>query len=170
MNDQGITIVTLPRDAGGHARPARMVVPLVMRGFLLVALAACGGAHRHGPNRADDPSRLYVEVFADRDALRHGAMVALQRIRYVTTTNHNGDLELQIEAPQLDSNGSQTVCRVKVLALRLPEHDLLAIADASGRASGTGDMAAEQCLATTTQTLVRGKVRTLLDRRLRDKR
>lgn len=141
-----------------------------MRALLLVGLAACGGAHRHGPNRADDPSRLYVEVFADRDPLRHGAMVALQKIRYVTTTNHNGDLELQVEAPQLETSGNQTVCRVKILALRLPEHDLLAVADAGGRASGTGDMAADQCLATTTQTLVRGKVRALLDRRLRDKR
>lgn len=144
-----------------------------MRALLLLALAlaACGGgAHRHGPNRADDPSRLYVEVFADHDALKHGASTALTKVRYVVLTNHNGDLELQIEAPQLDTSGNQTVCRVKILALRLPEHDLLAIADASGRASGTGDLAADQCLQVTTQTLVRGKVRALLDRRLRDKR
>lgn len=97
-------------------------------------------------------------------------MVALQRIAYVVSTNHNGDLELQVEAPQLDESRGQTVCRVKILALRLPQHDLLAIADATGRASGVGAMAAEQCLATTTQTLVQGKVRALLDRRLRDKR
>lgn len=137
--------------------------------FVAVGLAACGG-HRHGPNRADDPSRLYVEVFANRDPLRHGAMVALQKIRYVVATNHNGDLELQVEAPLVESSGNQTVCRVKILALRLPQHDLLAVADAGGRARGIGGAAAEQCLAATTQTLVRGKVRTLLDRRLRDKR
>ncbi len=136
----------------------------------VAAFAACGGAHRHGPNRADDPSSLYVEVFADRDVLRHAAMVALQKVRYVTTTNHNGDLELQLEAPQLDTSRGQTTCRVKVLALRLPQHDLLAVADAGGRASGTSDAAADQCLSVTTQTLVRGKVRALLDRRLRDKR
>lgn len=141
-----------------------------MRRLLLsVGLAACG-AHHHGPNRADDPRHLYVEVFADRDALRHGAMVALQKVRYVVTTNHNGDLELQVEAPQLESSHGRTVCRVKILALRLPQHDLLAVADAGGRASGTGDNAEDFCLEATTQTLVRGKVRALLDRRLRDKR
>jgi hypothetical protein len=137
--------------------------------LLVVGLAACGG-HRHGPNRADDRSRLYVEVFADDDSARHGAMVALQKIRYVTTTNHNGDLELKVETAQLDTERGQTICRVKILALRLPQHDLLAIADAGGRASGTSGSAADQCLSQTTQTLVRGRVRALLDRRLRDKR
>ena len=120
-----------------------MRVPLVA-----IALAACGG-HRHGPNRADDPRHLYVEVFADRDALRHGAMVALQRVPYVVSTNHNGDLELAVEA-QLDESRGQTSCRVKILALRLPQHDLLAIADATGRANGTGSLAADNCHATTT--------------------
>jgi hypothetical protein len=147
-------------------RRARFTLGLLL---MLPLVAACGG-HHHGPNRADDRRYLYVEVFADHDALHHGAMIALQRIHYVVTANHNGDLELQVEAPQLDSARGQTICRVKILALRLPQHDLLAVADASGRATGTGRTAEQQCLATTTQTLVRGKVRALLDRRLRDKR
>lgn len=137
--------------------------------MLIVCLAACGG-HRHGPNRADDPSRLYVEVFADRDSLRHGAHVALQKIRYVVSTNHNGDVELEVEVSSLDTSRGQTLCSVKILVLRLPQHDLLGIADASGRANGTSGGAEDNCLAGTTQTLVRSKVRVLLDRMLRAKR
>ena len=143
----------------------RLLIIVGIAGF-----AACGGGHHHGPNRADDPSRLYVEVFADRDVLRHTAMVVLQRVRYVTTTNHNGDLELQIEVPQLDTHRGKTTCRVKILALRLPQHDLLAVADAGGRTNGSSDVDRDHCLSVTTETLVRGKVRALLDRRLRDKR
>ena len=136
---------------------------------LIVCLAGCGG-HRHGPNRADDPSRLYVEVFGDNDALSHGTHVALQKIRYVVATNHNGDIELKVEESRLDDSSGQTYCSVKILVLRLPQHDLLGIADANGRARGTGRSAEENCLATTAQTLVRGKVRVLLDRMLRAKR
>src|SRR5688572_2505088 len=107
-----------------------------------MGIAACGG-HRHGPNRADDRSRLYVDVFADDDSARHGAMVALQKIRYVTSTDHDGDHELKVETVQLDTERGQTICRVKMLALRLPPHDLRVIADAGGRASGTGAAAAD---------------------------
>ena len=136
---------------------------------LIVCLAACGG-HRHGPNRADDPSRLYVEVFADNNALDYGTQLALQRIRYVVPTNHNGDVELKVEKVRVDNSFGQTVCSVKILALRLPQHDLLGIADASGRTRERGRSGADNCLTTTAQALVRGKVRVLLDRMLRAKR
>lgn len=139
----------------------------VRRAGFLVVLAACG-AHHHGPNRADDPSHLYVEVCAEGShggALRDGAHAGLAGLRDVVPTTHNGDVELSVEVSQLDDTGRGKACSVKILVLRLPQHDLLGIADASGRGPRADD-----CLAGVTTTLVRSKVRGLLQRRLRDKR
>ena len=135
---------------------------------LILLLAGCG--HRHGPARTDDPHHLYVEVDADRSALDDGAARGLATISFVRPTSHNGDVELQVETSRLDDASGVTVCSVKILALRLPQHDLLGIADASGRARGTGGQARDDCLENVTATLVRGKVRTLLQQQLRSKR
>ena len=134
-----------------------------------VALAACGG-HHHGPARTDDLRHLYVEIDADRGALRDGADRGLAGISFVRPTSHNGDVELQLEASRLDDAGNVTICSVKILALRLPSHDLLGIADGSGRARGTGGVARDDCLAGVAATLVRSKVRVLLQRQLQAKR
>lgn len=139
----------------------------VRRAVFLVLLAACG-AHHHGPNRADDPSHLYVEVYADGShggALRDGAHEGLAGIGFVVPTTHNGDVELSVEVSHLDDAGRGKACGVKILVLRLPQHDLLGIADASGRGPH-----ADACLGGVTTTLVRSRVRGLLQRRLRDKR
>jgi hypothetical protein len=135
---------------------------------VLFIVAACG--HHHGPARTDDPHHLYVEVDADRGALREGADAALARMSFVTPANHNGDVELQIEVSRLDDANDTTMCSVKILVLRLPQHDRMGIADASARARGTGGSARDACLSQATTSLVRGKVRTLLHRRLGEKR
>ena len=143
-----------------------------MRAVVIVLLVACGG-HHHGPARTDDPHHLYVEVAAEGshdDALRDGASRGMETVSFVRPTNHNGDLELQVEVSKLDAVGSTTVCSVQILALRLPQHDLLGIADGSGRVRGTGGQARDDCVAGVTATLVRGKVRVLLQRHLAAKR
>jgi hypothetical protein len=143
--------------------------PIVRIAALAVLIAACGG-HRHGPNRSDDPHHLYVEIDADRGALRDGADAGLAKMSFVTPADHNGDVELQIEVSRLDEAGGMTMCSVKILVLRLPQHDLMGIADASARARGTSGQARNDCLSQVTSSLVRGKIRTLLRRRLGEKR
>ncbi|HEY5945457.1 MAG TPA: hypothetical protein VIV40_08195, partial [Kofleriaceae bacterium] len=100
-----------------------------------------------------------------RGALRDGATAGLANVGFVVRADHNGDVELQPEVSRLDGSGRATVCSVKILVLRLPQHDLLGIADGSGRGGARDD-----CIATVTTTLVRGKVRGLLRRRLDEKR
>jgi hypothetical protein len=129
----------------------------------------CGG-HRHGPARDDDPRRLYVEVAADRRALRDGAHAGLAKVAFAVPTRHNGDVELQVEVSRIETTSNATRCSVKILVLRLPQHDLLGIADGSARAQGTDGRARDDCLAGVTTSLVRGKVRALLRRRLDAKR
>lgn len=139
---------------------------------VLALVAACGG-HRHGPPRDDDPRRLYVEVAADgshRAALRDGAAQGLANISFAVASPGNGDIELQAEVSRLDRIGNTTACSVKILVVRLPQHDLLGIADGSARAHGTGGRAEDDCVSGVTTSLVRGKLRSLLRRRLDAKR
>ena len=139
---------------------------------VLALVAACGG-HRHGPARDDDPHRLYVEVSTDgshRAALRDGATQGLANISFAVPSRSNGDVELQAAVSRLDRVGNITACSVKILVVRLPQHDLLGIADGSARAHGTDGRAEDDCVSGVTTSLVRGKVRGLLRRRLEAKR
>ena len=139
---------------------------------LQVVLGACGG-HHHGAARTDDPRHLYVEIAAEGshdDALHDGAARGLTGMSFVRPADHNGDVELQVEVSRMDTTGNTTVCSVKILVLRLPSHDLLGIADGSAHVRGTNGTARDDCAAGVSATLVRGKVRTLLRRRLDDKR
>lgn len=149
-------------------RACRLYDRSVRAAVVLVLVAACG--HRHGPNRSDDPRHLYVEIDADGGALRDGAADGLAKIGFVIPTGKNGDVELQVEASRLDTVGNTTKCSVKILVLRLPQHDLMGIADGSANAAGTGGRAEDDCLSALSASLVRGKVRTLLRRRLDEKR
>ncbi|HEU0032603.1 MAG TPA: hypothetical protein VFQ53_18350 [Kofleriaceae bacterium] len=137
-------------------------------------VAGCSGAHRHGERRhAADTHRLFVEVTPEgsrKSNLRSGAHGGLAKIPFARSVDDGGDVELQVELAGLDVSGSETVCNVKILVFRLPQHDLLGIADGAARARGTGREAGNDCIETLGATLVRGKVRPLLERQLHAKR
>ena len=139
--------------------------------LVLVALVACSGSHHHGPAaHPDDASRLYVEITAGgshRRALHDGAAEGLSAVSFAVPAREGGDVELQVEVSKLDVIGAKTTCNVKILIFRLPQHDLLGIADGGAYASGDG--AEDACLRGVGATLVRGKVRALLKRQLEAK-
>lgn len=140
--------------------------------IVLVVLAACG-SHHHGAPRSDDPNHLYVEIAPDRShrgPLRDGTRAGLSTVPFVIPTDGHGDVELQVEVAELDVVGNSTRCSVKILVLRLPQHDLLGIADGSAHAGGTDGRASDDCLLALSTSLVRGKVRALLRQRLDEKR
>lgn len=143
----------------------------MQRALVVLLLAACGGGHRHGPAaHPEDTRHLYVEIAAERGALRDGAAKALSTIGFVRPVDEGGDVELQLEVSRLDVVSNQTMCSVKILVLRLHQHDLLGIADGNARVRGHGDAADDDCLESLAATLVRGKLRVLLQRRLAAKR
>ncbi len=96
--------------------------------------------------------------------------MGLGNIPFAVATGEHGDVELQLEVTKLDDVSNSTTCSVKILVLRLPQHDLLGVADASGHVGGSDGHARADCVAGVTSTLVRGKVRVLLRQRLADKR
>lgn len=139
---------------------------------VLVLVAACGG-HRLGPGRRDDPHHLYVEVAARGShggALRAGAGAGLASVSFAVPAGRAGDVELQLEVAKLGVAGNATTCTVKILVLRLPQHDLLGIADGSAHVGGTDGRARDDCVAGVSTALVRGKARAMLRRRLDEKR
>lgn len=104
------------------------------------------------------------------DALRAGAEAGLAKISFAVPVDDDGDVELQVELAQLAVVGRQTLCKVKILVLRLPTHDLLGIADGAAQVRGTSDDVGDDCIESLGASLIRGKVRSLLKRRLDDKR
>ena len=96
--------------------------------------------------------------------------IPFAKISFAIQSSGNSDVELQPEVSRLDQRGGMTTCSVKILVLRLPQHDLLGIADASGRAGGTDSRARNDCIHGVTSSLVRARVRALLRRRLDAKR
>ncbi|HWO21769.1 MAG TPA: hypothetical protein VNO30_23530 [Kofleriaceae bacterium] len=149
-----------------------MRVPVVA---VATVVAACG-SHRHEPAaHPDDISRLYVEISTDRShrrSLQGGAAAGLGKIPFVVEVpaSRGGDAELQIHVSRLDVVGSETVCSIKILVLRLPQHDLFGMAEGTARAGGTHGQAADDCIARLGESLIGGKVRTLLHKRLDEKR
>jgi hypothetical protein len=138
---------------------------------LVVIVAACGG-HRHGPSTNTDPNSLFVEIYtrgSHDDALHDGAAAGLGKVSFARTVGGGGEIELEAEVSRLDTHGRQTACSVKILIVRLPQHDLLGIADASAVATGTDHKAEAGCIEHATRNLVQGKVRTLLRKRLQAK-
>jgi len=147
------------------------------RGLCVVAfalmVAACRGGHHHGPSTNTNMNSLDVEIWTRGDhgrVLRRGAGAGLSRLRFVRTVDGGGEIEVEAEVTRLDTRGNTTACSVKVLVVRLPQHDLLGIADGSGRAGGTDDDAENDCIEQVTTTLVHSKVSLLLQRRLAAKR
>ena len=165
-----------------------------MRAALLL-LAACGGPtvsasttaltespsepppadiaeHQHtGPAHADDPNKLYVEITSDGEhgpVIVQSATVALAGARDVVAVSDGGDVELHAELASLVPITNGTSCKVKVYVMRLPQHDLLAIADGAARATGGG--AVDTCLTATGTAIVRDKLPALFDRQLQAKK
>jgi hypothetical protein len=147
----------------------------------VAAITACGASRREPAapaataGRMDDPDRLYVSVSVGRShggSLRDGARAGLARIPFVVVhpAGKGGDVELQLAAHRLDAVGRETVCGIKILALRLPQRDLFGMAEGSARAGGTDQRARHDCLAQLGQSLIGGKVRVMLHRRLAEKR
>lgn len=107
---------------------------------------------------------------ARRSALRAGGTAGLAEIGFARAVARGGDVELQLETARLDVVGNETVCTVKIFIFRLPQRDLLGIADGSARAGGTDGQARDDCLAGVSTSLVRGRVRPLLQRQRDAKR
>jgi len=151
----------------------------------LVVIAACGAAtppvndlapnepvpehvkdHQHtAPAHTDDPSKLYVEITSDGDheaVLRQGASAGLATVPYAVSVDEGGDIELHTELASLTPASDTVACKVKIFVLRLPQHDLLGIADGGARATGEADL----CLSTIGTTIVRDKLPVLLHRQL----
>jgi hypothetical protein len=156
-----------------------------VRLHVLVVIAACGGTtppvnelapnepvpdhvkdHQHiAPAHTDDPSKLYVEITSDgdhEDVLRKGAGAGLATVPYAVAVDEGGDVELHAELASLTPASGSVACKVKIFVMRLPQHDLLGIADGGARASGEADL----CLSTIGTTIVRDKLPMLLHRQL----
>jgi len=163
---------------------------------LLVLVAACGGAtvpttttttalttdpkepapadidgHLHAqPTHFADLDKLYIEVTSDSDhsdVLRKSATLGLASVPYAVSVEDGGDLELHVELASLTPGANDTACKVKIFALRLPQHDLLAIADGGAHASGAGQT--DTCLSTIGTTLVKTKLPALFAKQLEAK-
>jgi hypothetical protein len=135
---------------------------------------ACGGrAHRHATPIEGDPGRMYVEIAAGgshEEALRAGAEAGLARVRFAELVDARGQLELEVQAREVEVVGDQTLCKLEILVLRLPNDSLLGIARGSARARGTDSAAGDACVERLSASLMQGKVRGLLRRELRARR
>jgi len=120
------------------------------------------------PAHMADLDKLYVEISSDGDheaVLRKSATTGLAGVPYAEVVEDGGDVELHVEVASLTPmQPDGTACKVKVFVMRLPQHDLLAIADGGAQASGEGT--ADSCLSTISTTIVSKKLPPFLQRRL----
>jgi hypothetical protein len=136
----------------------------VIRASVLAVAAGCATGHHHGPRaHPDDLRHIYVEIAATGE-LASGARNGLAALPYAVATpfESGGDIELEPT-----SKVSQRRCTVRILIFRLPQHDLLAVANGGGIAD---HVSTDECAATVTATLVRGEVSRVLRRQLEAKR
>src|SRR5215813_1484606 len=96
--------------------------------------------HQHAtPAHADDLDKLYVEITSDGehgDLLCQSARSGLGAVPYTISTDTGADVELHVELASLSLTTDGASCKVKIFVLRLPQHDLLGIADGGARATG----------------------------------
>jgi len=85
-------------------------------------------------------------------------------VSYARSVADGGDVELHLELAALAPARDVTTCKVKIFVLRLPQHDLLAIADGGARATGAAQT--NTCLSTVGTAIVREKLPVLLQRQL----
>jgi hypothetical protein len=122
------------------------------------------------PSYTADIDKLYVEVTADDehgDVLRQSAAAGLTSTDFVVPVSDGGDIELHVEVATLAAEAHGTSCRVKIFVLRMPQHDLLAIADGGARV--TGKVPSDECLSATGTSIVREKLPILFRRQLEAK-
>jgi hypothetical protein len=128
--------------------------------------------HLHAPPvYVADLDRLYVEITSEgehADVLRASATTGLGTVPHTVSVDDGGDLELHVELVSLTTARDGAACKLKIYVMRLPQHDLLAIADGSGRATGTSPD--DACLSTMGSAIVRQKLPPLLARQLEAKR
>lgn len=148
------------------------------RSLVLVLVLVAAACPRPRPELAappgDDSPRLYVELRIERAherPLRDGARAGLARIPFVVLlpAHQGGDVELHVEAARVAVVGAETVCNIKILALRLPARDLYGMAEGNARASGTHARAGSACVEHLGERLIGGEVRALLHKRLDEK-
>ena len=124
--------------------------------------------HLHeSPAYVADLDKLYVEVTSEGDhaeVLRRSVNAGLGAVPYAVSVEDGGDLELHAELASLTPAADGTSCKVKLFVMRLPQNDLLAIADGSGRT--TGNTPADACLSTTGTAIVQQKLPPFLQRQL----
>lgn len=154
-------------------------------------LVACGGAppavppgppaeqppahvleHHHvAPQHAQDTDRLYVEVTSDgdhEDALKASAATGLETMPYTVSVDQGGDVELHVELASLQDATDPTACKLKIFVMRLPQHDLLGIADGGAQADGANQT--DTCISSVALAIVRDRLPTLLERQLAAKK
>ena len=117
-----------------------------------------------------DLDKLYVEVTSDdehADVLRTSVMSGLSAMSFIVPVSDGGDIELHVEVASLVATSQQTKCRVKIFVMRVPQHDLLAIAD--GGANVSGHSPTDTCLSSTSAAIVRDKLPLVFQRQLEAK-
>lgn len=157
--------------AAGSASASMTVTDAETRMAPMEPVPMCIKGHHH-PGAAADPSKLFVEITADdgthANVLRQSATTGLHDVPYAVSVADGGDVELHVEVASLAPARDTIACKVKIFVLRLPQHDLLGIADGGARASGVSQ--AETCLSTIGTAIVREKIPVLLERQLEAKR
>ncbi len=119
------------------------------------------------PSYTADVDKLYVEITSDDEhgeLLIKSATAGLSATDYVVAVTDGGDVELHVEVASFETAPQGTSCRLKIFVLRMPQHDLLAIAD--GGAQVTGRRPSEECLSATSTSIVRDKLPLLFRRQL----
>jgi len=127
--------------------------------------------HIHAtPVHTADFDHLYVEVTSDQnhgEALRKSAAAGLVGIPNTVFVDDGGDVELHAVLANLTPVTNGASCKVKIYVLRLPQHDLLAIADGGAQVTGAGPD--DACISTIGATIVKQKLPPLLARQLEAK-
>lgn len=119
------------------------------------------------PSYTADGDKLYVEITSEHEhgeLLIKSATAGLSSTDYVVAVREGGDVELHVEVETFETSAQGTSCRLKIFVLRMPQHDLLAIAD--GGAQVTGRRPSVECLSATSTAIVRDKLPALFQRQL----
>jgi hypothetical protein len=121
------------------------------------------------PNYRADGDHLYVEVssnVAHAELLFRSATAGLAATKFVVPVSDGGDVELHVEVASLVTEPMGTTCRLKIFVMRMPQHDLLAIADGGARVTGHRPNPSEECLSMTGTAIVQQKLPLLFEKQL----